>query len=175
MPARRIIIINNNKKKKKKNKKIFTRRSCRRRQVRQDQGELDSIENAQNTQYGDQRFLSYIFVWKKAAEGSLSYFREKQKLRKIDHDARDEVNLLMDKWRPSDVLILMKNLRNKLVYNMLESEKECSKKQVVRKRKQILEHGDDEYDSDSDLVDLREDSVVPLTLDLHGFVKYCLS
>ena len=101
----------------------------------------------------------------------MSYFREKQKLRKIDHDALDEVNLLMDKWRPSDVLILMRKFKDQARLQHAASEKECPKKQVIRKRKQILEHSDDEYDSDSDLVDLREDSVVPLTLDLHGFCK----
>ena len=31
-------------------------------------------KNAKNTQYGDQRFLSYIFVWKNAAEGSFVLF-----------------------------------------------------------------------------------------------------
>ena len=33
-----------------------------------------------------------------------------KKLKDVDHDATDEVNLLMDRWSPSDVLILMRKL-----------------------------------------------------------------
>ena len=40
-----------------------------------------------------------------------SKFRNKNKLQNVDHNAMDEVNLLMDKWRPSDVLILMRKFK----------------------------------------------------------------
>ena len=113
------------------------------------------------------RFLS----GKRKRKSRLSYFREKQKLRKVDHDATDEVNLLMDKWRPSDVLILMRKFKEQARLQHVAREKEQSKRTKVRKRKLILEHSDDEYESDNDSTDLREDSVVPLTLDLHGFCQ----
>ena len=59
---------------------------------------------------------------KRKRRDRLSYFREKQKLRKIDHDARDEVNLLMDKWQPSDVLILMRKFKEQARLQHVERE-----------------------------------------------------
>ena len=49
-----------------------------------------------------------------------------KKLKDVDHDATDEVNLLMDRWSPSDVLILMRKFKQQA---RLQHSKKSDKKQ----------------------------------------------
>ena len=49
-----------------------------------------------------------------------------KKLKDVDHDATDEVNLLMDRWSPSDVLILMRKFKQQArLQHSKKSDKMC--------------------------------------------------
>jgi ubiquitin C-terminal hydrolase/Ca2+-binding EF-hand superfamily protein len=103
----------------------------------------------------------------------LSKFRNKNKLQNVDHDAMDEVNLLMDKWRPSDVLILMRKFKQQArLQHGNCNENNNNSNNISKKSSRIRKNsiGSDEEDEANYLQEIREESV-PLTLDLEGFCQ----
>mgnify|MGYP006088524281 CR=1 FL=1 len=94
-----------------------------------------------------------------------------KKLKDVDHDATDEVNLLMDRWSPSDVLILMRKFKQQA--RLQHSKKSDKKQKASHKRNNSNSSNNSNNNSDEEEdeeEDGREESV-PLTLDLEGFCQ----
>ena len=94
-----------------------------------------------------------------------------KKLKDVDHDATDEVNLLMDRWSPSDVLILMRKFKQQA--RLQHSKKSDKKQKASHKRNNSNSSNSSNNNSDEEEdeeEDGREESV-PLTLDLEGFCQ----